>query len=62
MSCFNTVLSKTELRSYDPILLAFIDQVALFSGFNQLFELLGTDFASYGGNTFYLLEQSSKIM
>ena len=35
-------------RATDPVSVAFIDQVALFSDFNRLFELLGPDFAPYG--------------
>ena len=35
-------------RATDPVSVAFIDQVALFSYFNRLFELLGPDFAPYG--------------
>ena len=38
-------LAKTELR--DLISVAYFDQVALFSDFNHLFELLGPGFAPY---------------
>ena len=44
----------------DPIWVAFFDQVALFSDFNDLFELLGPGFAPYSSSAFYILELSSK--
>ena len=43
-------------RARDPISVAFFDQVALFSNFNHLFELLGPGFASYSSIAFYILE------
>ena len=47
-------------RARDPISVAFFDQVALFSDFNHLFELLGPGFAPYGSNAFYLLDLRPK--
>ena len=35
-------------------LVAFFDQVALFSDFNRWFELLGPGFAPYSSNVFYI--------
>ena len=35
---------------------AFFDQVALFSDFNHLFELLGPGFTPYSCNAFSILE------
>ena len=49
MLCFSTVLSKTELRIR-------FDQVAIFSDFIRLFELLGLGFTPYGSNAFYILK------
>ena len=46
----------------DPISVAFVDQVTLFSDFNRFFELLRPGFAPYDSNAFYMLEKSSKII
>ena len=45
-----------RLRATDPISVAFIDQVALFSDFNRIFELHGPGFAAYDSIAFYMLE------
>ena len=47
-------------RARDPISVAYFNQVALFSDFNDLFELLGPGFAPYSSSAFYILELSSK--
>ena len=36
--------------------MGFIDQVAIFSDFIRLFELLGPGLTPYGSNAFYILE------
>ena len=51
----STVLSEQD-TARDPISEAVFDQVALFSDFNHLFELLGPGFAPYSSNAFYVLE------
>ena len=43
-------------RATDPISVAFIDQVALFSDFNRLFKLLKWGFVPYGSNALYISE------
>ena len=48
---------KTELGiRFQSCSVAYFDQVALFSNFNRLFELLGSGFAPYSSNAFYILE------
>ena len=49
------VLSYKD-RAQDPISVAFFDQIALFSDFNHLFELLGPGFATYSSSAVYILE------
>ena len=51
----STVLSEQD-TARDPISEAFFDQVALFSDFNHLFELLGPGFSPYSCNAFSVLE------
>ena len=53
------VLSYKD-RAQDPISVAFFDQIALFSDFNHLFELLELGFSPYSSSTFYILDLSSK--
>ena len=53
------VLSYKD-RAKDPISVAFFDQVALFSDFNDLFELLEPGFSPYSSSTCYILHLSSK--
>ena len=53
-ACANVgVLFSLEIL---PQTVACFDQVALFSDFNGLFELLGPGFAPYSSNAFYTLE------
>ena len=47
-------------RARDPISVAYFNQVALFSDFNDLFELLGPGFAPFRSSAFYILELSAK--
>ena len=47
-------------RARDPISVAYFNQVALFSDFNDLFELLGPGYAPFRSSAFYILELSSK--
>ena len=53
------VLSYKD-RAQDPISVASFDQIALFSDFNHLFELLELGFSPYSSSTFYILDLSSK--
>ena len=53
------VLSYKD-RAQDPISVASFDQIALFSDFNHLFELLELGFSPYSSSTFYMLDLSSK--
>ena len=54
------VLSNYKDRARDPISVAFLDQVALFSDFHHFDELLGAGFAPYSSSAFYILEWNSK--
>ena len=50
------IISCLAAQSAIQISVAFFYEVAVFSDFNRLFELLGPGFAPYSNNAFYILE------
>ena len=56
MSCLSAIWLTHVDRATDPISVAFFNHVTFFSDINHLFQLLGSGFAPYSTNAFYILE------
>ena len=56
MLCYVSVQCYLRQSYGSDFSMGFIDQVAIFSDFIRLFELLGPGFTPYGSSAFYILE------
>ena len=62
MLCYVSVQCYRRQSYGSDFSIGLIDQVAVFSDFIRLFELLGLGFTPYGSNAFYILELIPKII